>query len=99
MKPPLTSPLDEPNPGIDPEAQYRTLMERMPDALLIFGLDFEIYYANPAALRMFGAERADQLVGRPASDFAHPSYRRGAERNVELWDDLNKEEHSAELVA
>ena len=95
---PPTFVLEEP-PGTDPEARYRTLMERMPDAILIFGHDFEIYYANPAALRMFGAEHEDQLVGRPASDFAHPAYERGTERNVELWDDLSGGDHSSELIA
>jgi PAS domain S-box-containing protein len=55
------------------EEKYRRLAELSPVAMWINegGL---ISYANPAALRLLGASRIDQVVGRRALDFVHPDF-------------------------
>jgi PAS domain S-box-containing protein len=44
------------------EARWRTLIESAPDAILI-SRDRRIVYANPAAARLFGCERPEELRG------------------------------------
>ncbi len=49
------------------EERYRTLVEMSPEAVLVSRAD-RIEFANPAAVDLFGAESADQLVGRSPFD-------------------------------
>ena len=53
------------------EARYRLLFERSPDAFYVH-VDDEIVFANAAAARLFGADAAEQLLGRKVSGFYHP---------------------------
>jgi PAS domain S-box-containing protein len=46
------------------EVRYRRLLEVMPDAVLCYR-DGQIIFSNPAGLRLFGASRAEQLLGTP----------------------------------
>jgi PAS domain S-box-containing protein len=50
--------------------QYRKFMELMPDAVFIHCND-EIVFANPAAVKMFGAKSTDDIVGASALGFSH----------------------------
>ncbi len=54
------------------EERFRTLFDVSPEAVLVFEAGI-VQHANAAALRLFGAERADQLVGRRSVDLMHPS--------------------------
>ena len=45
------------------EARYRQLLEAMPDAVLIH-VDEKIAFVNAAAVRLFRADTADQLIGQ-----------------------------------
>ena len=56
------------------EERYRILVETSPDAILLHR-DGVFLYANNAALRLFGAESTDQLVGQPVESTVHPEYR------------------------
>ncbi len=56
------------------EEKYRNLVELAPDAILI-DQDETIVFANPAAVAMVGAERREDLVGRPILDLVHPDGR------------------------
>ena len=56
------------------EEHFRILVESSPDAILLHR-DGVFLYANSAALRLFGAERAEQLVGRPVDLTVHPDYK------------------------
>ena len=56
------------------EERYRILVETSPDAILLHR-NGVILYANGAALRLFGATSADQLVGRPVQSMIHPEFR------------------------
>lgn len=56
------------------EERYRLLVENWPAAVLIHQEGI-VRFANPACLRMFGAEKAAQLLGRAVMDMVHPDYR------------------------
>ncbi len=51
--------------------RYRLMVEASPDATLINYGD-RIVYANPAALRLLGAGRMEQIVGKSPVDVVHP---------------------------
>jgi len=57
----------------DSEARFRTLAERTPEAILVHR-DTTILYVNPAAVRLFGASRPEQLVGTSTVDLVHPDF-------------------------
>ena len=53
--------------------ELRTLISSLPDALIV-QIDELIAFANPAFLKLIGAEDANQVVGRHMRDFIHPRY-------------------------
>ena len=53
------------------ERRYRTLLDSAPDAIY-FNQGGRFTYLNPAALQLFGASDASQLLGRPVLDRIHP---------------------------
>ena len=55
------------------EESYRMLVERSPYAIAI-QQDNIVVMANPAALVLFGAESASQLVGKHVRDLVHPDF-------------------------
>ena len=55
------------------EQRYRTLLENAPEAVLVHQ-DGRWIFANREALKLLRAERAEQLVDRPALDIVHPDY-------------------------
>lgn len=55
------------------EEHYRALAELSPDALLV-NVDGRFMYANPAAARMMGAQRVEEILGRTPFDFIDPEY-------------------------
>ena len=52
------------------EERYRSLVEMSPEGILIHSGGVFLY-ANPAALRIYGANSRDQIVGRPLLDFVN----------------------------
>jgi signal transduction histidine kinase len=52
------------------QATLRSVVEGMPDGVLILGADRRIVDANPAAVRMLCASSRAELVGMDATDFA-----------------------------
>jgi PAS domain S-box-containing protein len=53
------------------EHRYQSLADMSPEAILIHQ-DGRIVYANPAALHLFGASAAAELLGRQAFELIHP---------------------------
>ncbi|MBI5717151.1 MAG: PAS domain S-box protein [Burkholderiales bacterium] len=53
------------------ERRYRNLLEQAPDAIYVAHRG-RFSYVNPAALRLFGATDAAQLLGEPVLDRIHP---------------------------
>src|SRR5690606_28404101 len=57
----------------DSERQYRQLIDNLADAVLIYRNN-KVIFVNPAAARLFGAERPGQLLGSDIDDYiAEPS--------------------------
>jgi PAS domain S-box-containing protein len=56
------------------ENKYSQLVESLTDAILVWSGE-EIIYANPAALKLFRANQAGDLIGKRYLDFVHPDDR------------------------
>ncbi len=65
------------------EAQYRSVVETSPDAIVMFDLDGGIVTANPQFALLLGVETVDQVIstGRTAFDFFAAESRSRAEEN------------------
>ena len=57
----------------DSERRHRTLVEWTPEPIVVHR-DRNIVYVNPAAIRMFGARSASDLIGTPILDRVQPEY-------------------------
>ncbi|MBF6227030.1 diguanylate cyclase domain-containing protein [Nocardia abscessus] len=53
-------------------ARYRSLVEHTPDGICVHERGL-VVYVNPATVRLLAAENADEIVGRPLTDFVHPA--------------------------
>ncbi len=53
------------------EDRYRDLVEALPDAIFVVWEE-QIVFVNPAAVRLLGAQRPEQLVGKQLSEISHP---------------------------
>ncbi len=53
------------------EERYRSLVDLSPDAIYVNRED-RVMFVNPAALRLFGAERPEDILGRSVWDIFHP---------------------------
>jgi two-component system, cell cycle sensor histidine kinase and response regulator CckA len=56
------------------EQRFRKLVEALPDAIVVH-TEGRIVFVNPSAIRLFGANQAQELVGREIVDFIHPDHR------------------------
>ena len=80
------------------EQRYRRLVELSPEAIVVHS-DGWIRYANPAAQRLWGADRPEQLIGRSVLDRVHPDYQDTVRRRVrQVQEDgaateLNEQKH------
>jgi PAS domain S-box-containing protein len=63
------------------EERYRTLVEISPDAVILHRNGI-IIYANPAAVRLMGASRADEIVHQNILDYVQPEYLETVRRNI-----------------
>lgn len=59
---------------VNSENRHRTLIEWSPEAVLVHRMG-KILYANPAAVRLFGAPYAQALMSKSTLDLIHPDYR------------------------
>jgi PAS domain S-box-containing protein len=55
---------------VDSDEQYRRVVELSPDGIFITR-DARIVFVNPAAIRIFGASSASEVLGRSPYDFFH----------------------------
>ena len=56
------------------EQRYRQLVEVSPEAIVVQS-EGKFVYVNPAAVRLWGASSADDLLGKSVLDVVHPDYR------------------------
>jgi diguanylate cyclase (GGDEF)-like protein/PAS domain S-box-containing protein len=55
------------------EKRHRTLIEWMPEAILVHN-NTRIVYANPAAIKLFGADDLPSLMLKSTNELIHPDY-------------------------
>ncbi len=55
------------------EDRYRRLVELSPEAIVVHS-EGKIRYVNPAAQRLWGADKPEQLIGESVLDRVHPDY-------------------------
>ncbi len=60
------------------EAQYRRLVEQSPDSILVHS-DGKIIFANAAAVNLYEAGSAEELLNQPILDLVHPASRARAQ--------------------
>lgn len=65
------------------EARYHAVVEHSPDGVFI-NEDGRIVYANPACLRLFGADRPDQVLGQPPLRFIDPAHHATVRERIHL---------------
>ena len=65
------------------ENRYRTLIELLPEPIAVnsFG---KVVYVNPAAIKMFGAKNADEILGKDIFDFVHPDFKEFTIQRMEV---------------
>jgi PAS domain S-box-containing protein len=63
------------------EERYRRLVELSPDAIIVHSKG-KFLYVNPAAVRLWGASSADELIGRSVLDIVHPDCRAEVEKRI-----------------
>jgi PAS domain S-box-containing protein len=64
------------------EERYRNLVEHSPDMILLYKKE-ELVYVNPAALRILGAARTEDLIGKSVFEIMHSDYRKVAKNCFE----------------
>jgi PAS domain S-box-containing protein len=72
------------------EQRYRTLVEWTLDPIAVHR-DGKTLYVNPAAIKMFGAVSAGNLVGTPILDRVHPGYHQIALARVKNYFELGQQ--------
>ena len=63
------------------EERYRCLVESSPEAIVV-GSEDKFLFVNPAALALFGATDAAQLVGQPVLERVAPEYRELVQQSI-----------------
>jgi PAS domain S-box-containing protein len=63
------------------EARYRQVVDGSPDAVFV-RCDDHYVYANPAALRLFGASSPTELLDKPADELVHPEERAAVQARI-----------------
>lgn len=64
------------------EERYRNLVEMLPEGLWVHRNGI-ILYVNPAMVRLLGASREEELLGRSIYDFVHPESRDSVRERIE----------------
>jgi PAS domain S-box-containing protein len=65
----------------DSEERYRLLVESSPEAIAVH-TDGRFVFLNPAGAKLFGAQRAQELIGKSVIDFVHPDFRKIGEQRL-----------------
>jgi len=73
------------------ETRFRSVVESAPDAIFI-QTDGCFAYLNRSAIALFGASKAEEILGRPVVDMVHPDFRGVV---IERIRQVNEFQHSA----
>ncbi|MDQ7058437.1 MAG: PAS domain S-box protein [Ghiorsea sp.] len=64
------------------ESRYKTLLQSSMNAVGVHQ-NGQWIYANPACVKLMGAEKLENMIGKPVIDFVHPAYRTMALERIE----------------
>ncbi|MBI4731727.1 MAG: GAF domain-containing protein [Chloroflexi bacterium] len=73
--------LDAENELRESEERYRRMVELSPEAIAIHS-EGRLVFANPAAMKLIGAQSAEDVIGMPIANFVHPDSRELAARRI-----------------
>ncbi len=71
------------------EERFRTIVEGAPEPMFIH-VDRKFVYLNPAALRLFGAEKQEDLAGKPVKERLHPAFQEIVQQRQHVVSDERK---------
>ena len=77
------------------EERYRSLVELSPDALFVQTED-KIVFINTAGVKLLGAKRAKEIIGKSAIGFVHPDDRKRIQQRVRRLHEDHKPLHFVE---
>jgi len=78
------------------EERFRQLVENAPDAIFVqTGGCFA--FVNDAFLRLYGAERPEQVLGRPIVSRVHPAHHQAVQERIRLLNDQSRHVPSMEM--
>jgi PAS domain S-box-containing protein len=69
------------------EERYRRLVELSPEGIIVHS-EGKFVYVNPAAQRLWGASRPEELIGKPVLDVVHPDSRDIVSRRIREVEEL-----------
>ncbi|NIR97676.1 MAG: PAS domain S-box protein, partial [Gammaproteobacteria bacterium] len=79
------------------EERYCRLVDLSPDGIMIHVQD-RIVFANPAAVRLLGARRAHDLIGRDILDFVEPRFHKSAKLRMREALDKGRKQPQMEQI-
>jgi PAS domain S-box-containing protein len=65
------------------ESRYRALVDLSPHAIAVHA-DGKYVFVNPAAVRLFGATRAEEIIGRDVLSLVHPDDREAVAARMQM---------------
>jgi len=68
------------------EVRYRSLIDHAPEAIFV-QIDRKFAFANPAAVRLIGAERSEDIEGRSVFDVVHPDYHQTVRERIHIFNE------------
>jgi PAS domain S-box-containing protein len=74
--------------------RFRFLVENAPDGIFI-QTEGRFFYLNPAAVKLFGAQSLDDLIGKPILERVHPEYQESVRERIRV---LNSERKDVPFV-
>jgi PAS domain S-box-containing protein len=77
------------------EERYRSLVELSPDAIVVHHAG-KFTYVNPAAVKLWGASGAQELIGKSILDVVHPDYHDHVRERVDYILEFQKATELAE---
>jgi PAS domain S-box-containing protein len=78
------------------EERYRRLLEVIPDAVTIHR-NGQLEFVNDAAIRLFGATRANEVLGRSLFDFVSPDFQSFMRERIKRLQDVDRDSPLIEL--
>lgn len=71
-----------PEEGESGQSVYVELLEKSPAPIAVYDDDGELVYVNDSAAELMEARSREEMLGRPATDFVHPSDREWARERL-----------------